>query len=179
MTMTETSLQEQKMVKAHNIIAKGDRQTKIDNSTYEVPSQSGNWFYTVNWNGVKWHCDCPDHNKRQADCKHILATMMWIGLHDNSKDVDEHKPLNFSPCPKCGSYDAIRKGYRNTKKGRKQKFICKDCGKFYTLKEEGFEDMKFSPEIVTQCLDLYFKGVSLRKIAHHIEIGRASCRERV
>jgi transposase-like protein len=28
--------------------------------------------------------------------------------------------------------------------------------------------MKFSPEIVTMCLDLYFKGISLRKIAHHI-----------
>jgi transposase-like protein len=166
--MYSTTIQEQKMAKAHNIIAKGDRINKIDNVTYEVPSQSGNWFYRVSWDSGEWHCDCPDHNKREASCKHIYSTMLWIGLHDTSKEVDEHKPLNFSPCPKCGSYDAIRKGFKTTKKGRKQKFRCKDCGRNFMLKEGGFENMKFSPEIVCQCIDLYFKGVSLRKIAHHI-----------
>ena len=163
-----TDIQELKMAKAHTIIAKGENITKIDNVTYTVPSQTGNWFYTVQWNESEWHCSCPDHNKRNAPCKHIYSTMLWIGIHDASKDVDEHKPMSFSPCPECGSHDFIRKGHRNTKKGRKQRFKCRVCGHRYSLAEDGFENMKFSPEIVTQCLDLYFKGVSLRKIANHI-----------
>jgi hypothetical protein len=108
--MSEISVQDQKMAKAHKIIAKGEKIIKVDNMTYTVPSQTGNWFYTVKWNGVEWYCNCPDHNKRNLPCKHIYSTMLWIGLHDATKDVDEHKPLNFSPCPECGSHDFIRKG---------------------------------------------------------------------
>jgi len=34
---------------------------------------------------------------------------------------------------------------------------------------EGFEGMKYDPRVVTTTLDLYFKGVSLRKIADHLK----------
>ena len=48
------------------------------------------------------------------------------------------------------------------------RFKCKDCGQTFVM-DEGFAKMKFDPKIVTLALDLYFKGVSLRKIAHHVK----------
>ncbi len=167
----ETGIQEQKMAKAYKILSKGDRPEQIDDETFTVPSQAGNWFYTVRkLEDDNWVCDCPDHHKRNAFCKHIYATQFWLGLRQNLKEkAKDHKPLNFHPCPKCGGYEVIRKGYRKTKKGRKQKFKCCECGYYFSLKEEGFENMKFSPEIVSQCLDLYFKGLSYRKVADHIK----------
>jgi transposase-like protein len=55
----------------------------------------------------------------------------------------------------------------------KQVFKCKDCYRKFrepTLLKKA----KFSPELVTLKLDLYFSGLSLRKVArnvnHHFEI---------
>lgn len=40
---------------------------------WRVPSQAGKGAYTVTVEGEKPHCDCPDHELRGGDCKHILA----------------------------------------------------------------------------------------------------------
>src|ERR1700685_433246 len=40
---------------------------------WHVPSQAGKGSYTVMLDGEKPHCDCPDHELRGCDCKHILA----------------------------------------------------------------------------------------------------------
>ena len=40
---------------------------------WRVPSQAGKGAYTVTLEGDKPHCDCPDHELRDCDCKHILA----------------------------------------------------------------------------------------------------------
>ncbi len=166
----ETGIQEQKMAKAYTILSKGDRPTQIDQETFTLPSQSGNWYYTVKCYGQDWVCDCPDHNKREADCKHIYTVKFWLNLRDNLKDRGEYsKALNFQPCPKCDGYDIIKHAYRKTKQGVKTRLKCKDCGATFTLKDDGFNDMKFDSEIVTLALDLYFKGVSLRKVSHHIQ----------
>lgn len=37
------------------------------------------------------------------------------------------------------------------------------------LKEDGYEGRKFDSEVIVQCLDLYFKGVSFRKVSDHIK----------
>ncbi len=165
----ETGIQEQKMAKAYTILSNGDRPTQINQETFTVPSQSGNWYYSVRYMGYDWVCDCPDHNKREADCKHIYTVKFWLNLRDTLKDKREYsKPLNFHPCPKCGCYETFKHGYRKTKQGVKTRLKCKECGTTFTLKEDGFGDMKFDSEIVTLALDLYFKGVSLRKVSHHI-----------
>jgi transposase len=40
---------------------------------WRVPSQAGKGAYTVTLEGEKPHCNCPDHELRGRDCKHILA----------------------------------------------------------------------------------------------------------
>lgn len=46
--------------------------------------------------------------------------------------------------------------------------MCKTCHRKFVL-NEGFEGMKYNPKIITLTLDLYFKGVSSRKICDHLK----------
>ena len=62
----------------------------------------------------------------------------------------------------------MKVGYRKNKHGKVQRYKCKSCGRKFSISEDGFRKMEYRPEIVTLALDLYFKGVSLRKIADHI-----------
>lgn len=163
-------IQERKMARAYMILTNGDRPSQVDDNTYTVPSQSGNWIYTIRKEGNEWHCDCPDHNKWDVDCKHIYTVKFWLNLRDSLKEKEkEVKPLNFHACDRCGSYDIVKNGSRMTKQGKKTRLMCKNCKHTFVLEEEGFNDMKFDSEIVTLALDLYFKGMSLRKIEHHIK----------
>ena len=49
------------------------------NGRWKVPSQTGQGSYdvAVNSDGA-WHCTCPDHEERLADCKHIMAVEVTI-----------------------------------------------------------------------------------------------------
>jgi transposase len=51
---------------------------KITQTTngWRVPSQAGKGAYTVTLNGEGPHCNCPDHELRGCDCKHILAVQV-------------------------------------------------------------------------------------------------------
>lgn len=42
---------------------------------FDVPSQSGPRYYTVNL--TRNSCECPDWRKRHRPCKHIWAARMW------------------------------------------------------------------------------------------------------
>ena len=67
-------------------------------------------------------------------------------------------------CKFCGSENYIKYGKRNNK----QNYMCKDCGRKF-VNNQYFEGMKANPKIICLVLDLYFKGVSLRKIADHLQ----------
>lgn len=75
--------------------------------------------------------------------------------------TEEIKPIT---CKFCGSSDVIKYG----KKNGKQNYLCKTCHRKFVL-NEGFEKMKYNPKIITLTLDLYFKGVSSRKICDHLK----------
>jgi len=62
----------------------------------------------------------------------------------------------------------VKRGFRNTGRGKVQRFYCKSCKRFFIV-DEGFEKMKAAPETVTVALDLYFKGMSMRAIVDHIK----------
>ena len=50
----------------------------------------------------------------------------------------------------------------------KQFYMCKDCNRKF-VDNINFENMKYHPKIIALTLDLYFQGMSLRKIAHHLK----------
>ena len=132
--------------------------------SFSVPSQTRrNVSYTVRVFGQEWVCDCPDYQNR-ADridaCKHTFAVKFWIA----SKVELESKPkpkvfaADAVQCPKCGSIRVVKFGNYNGK----QLYKCKDCR---TKFREGLlKKAKYSPETITLTLDLYFSGLSIRKI---------------
>lgn len=160
-----------RMVRGFAIVAQHGQIRQVEAHTFKVKSQNGNGQYVIT-NGKSWDCTCPDHTYRQVMCKHIFAVKFWITLKEKIEDSDVfhlHRELTeASTCRFCGSINIIRWGYRKTETVKKPRFKCKDCEKTFVM-DEGFAKMRFDPKIITLALDLYFKGVSLRKISHHIK----------
>jgi transposase-like protein len=145
-------------------IAKHSTISENADGSFSVPSQTlEGKAYTVKVFGTEWTCDCPDFLNRadQIDsCKHIFAVRFWIASRVELQE--KPKPKVFSEdavqCPKCGSIRAIMFGHANGK----QTFKCGDCGKRF--REGLIKKAQYSPETITLTLDLYFSGLSLRKI---------------
>jgi len=138
-----------------------------EDGSFSVPSQTSNSIYEVRLLGGKtWACSCPDFEYRQVDaCKHIFAVKMFVAANVYLKQ--EPKPKVFAedaiPCDKCGSIHVIRYGSDNGK----QTFYCKDC-KHKFRQVSMLKKAKFTPELVSLTLDLYFSGMSLRKVARNV-----------
>ncbi|MGI0006923.1 MAG: IS6 family transposase, partial [Nitrosotalea sp.] len=86
----------------------------------------------------------------------------------NNNDVKEIESANQLSC-KCGSVNIIKIGIRHNKSGNIQRFKCKECNHKWS-DNLGFAKSKVNSKIVTVALDLYFKGISLRKVAEHIKL---------
>jgi putative transposase len=72
-------------------------------------------------------------------------------------------------CPKCKlTENIVKDGKRYNKKGLIQKYLCRVCNYRFVI-NIGFENSKNNPKIICAAIDLYFKGISLRKVADHIK----------
>jgi len=105
-------------------------------------------------------------------CKHIHAVQFSLKLGNDVEQESavlqiENAELKIL-CPSCKSESVIKRGIRKTQFGEVQRFGCTACGHRFVV-DKGFCRMKFNPKIVTQTLDLYFKGLSQRKIADHLK----------
>lgn len=73
-------------------------------------------------------------------------------------------------CKFCNSKEVIRRGVRITKnRGKVQRFGCKDCHQRFSI-DEGFWKMKNHKDKITACMNLYYSGMSLRKIQSHLQM---------
>jgi transposase-like protein len=148
------------------IIARGGQIHRIAQGRYQVHSQKTNDWYTVEWQNGKWSCECEDHKKTQAACKHIHA----IGFLNRLPHILMTN-LNYEllTCPKCNSdpNETVSIGQRRTKSGSTRRYRCKRCG--YKFSDRfGFSKMRNDPLMIIAALDLYFKNVSIREIQHHL-----------
>lgn len=71
-------------------------------------------------------------------------------------------------CIYCNSKNILRNGTRRCKRRIKQRYICKNCKRTF-IEDKDFEKLKASPKTVTVVMDLYYKGISLRKIKDHLK----------
>lgn len=69
-------------------------------------------------------------------------------------------------CRFCGSKNYAKIGYRYNKKGKIQRYLCNNCNRKFTF-DNGFLHKEFRDKVITSSLDLYFNGLSLRKISNH------------
>ena len=80
---------------------------------------------------------------------------------DENIKEDNDKPFC---CKYCGSENYTKYGKENNR----QMYKCKECGRKF-VDNLYFENLKVNPKIICITLDLYFKGISLRKISDHLK----------
>ncbi len=142
---------------------------RIDANTYEVLSQSGHGKYEILKSSIGWMCQCPDHIYRDVTCKHIHAVLFSLAMRAEVA-ITKIKPIgNLSECIYCHSTDIIKKGIRKNKRGNIQKYLCRNCGKYFTF-NVGFERMKHNPKAITTAMQLYFSGESLRNTEKSLKL---------
>jgi putative transposase len=177
--MTATGNSDARMTRGLEISKRSPIRENEDGS-FAVPSLTSEGVsYEVRAIGKDWVCDCPDFLNR-ADrieaCKHIFGVRFWIAARTELQN--QPKPKVFAEdsvqCDKCGSIRVIRYGKTPTK----QTYWCKDCSHKFT--PSLLKGAKYTPEMITLTLDLYFSGLSLRKISRTVndhfgtEMGKSS-----
>jgi transposase-like protein len=157
------------------MLSNGTEIKRINENAYRVKSQSGNGYYLVSKQGENWSCECPDAVHRGVACKHIYATYFSLNFreHVTSKNLELAPEISeplIDKCARCGSTHIQKWGWRYNGNSRTQRFKCIACKHRWDARNEGFERMRSSTHAITVALDLYFKGVSLRKIADHLKM---------
>jgi len=72
-------------------------------------------------------------------------------------------------CPFCNSNEVIKRGFVKTKNRDKiQRFSCKSYNNRFVL-DNPFYRMRNKDLIITQTIDMYYSGMSFRKIAQHLQ----------
>jgi transposase-like protein len=153
---------------------------RINKLRYRVKSQSAEekWYDVVKEYGHnrgghqdgEWTCTCADYLYRNTTCKHIYAVSISKELRKRIVTEDIHPslvPVSIE-CLRCKSILLLKDGKRHNKSGLIQKYLCKVC-KYRFVSNIGFEHSQKNPKVICASIDLYFKGVSLRKIAHHVQ----------
>jgi transposase-like protein len=87
---------------------------------------------------------------------------------DEKKDDPVQAQGLVEKCIECNSERIIKSGIRKTHYGEVQRFKCQECGQRFVI-DRGFAKVKFDPNSIMVTLDLYFKGVSYRKICDHLK----------
>jgi putative transposase len=79
------------------------------------------------------------------------------------------QPLDSLTCVFCGSDNIVRDAKRHNKYGDIQRYLCKVCGKRFSI-NPGFEGMRVSPQAITSAMQLYFTGESLRNVQKFLRL---------
>jgi putative transposase len=153
------------------IADKTDQIKRIDENWYQVKAQSLSYdsWYDVVATETGFVCDCPDNQWRKAKCKHIYAVEFSRTIR---KEIWKHvtiSPLSTQNCPNCNSDNISKYGIRKTKAGSIQRYVCKDCAKWFVF-NAGFERMRASPQVITSAMQLYFSGESLRNVTAFLKL---------
>jgi len=85
-----------------------------------------------------------------------------------SNNVKENKYKKLC-CPSCKSKNIKKNGRRKTQnRGLIQRYKCKDCEYRFT-NDDGFFRMRNHPKKITCAIDLFYRGVSTRKVQEHFQ----------
>jgi len=156
---------DEREVRGYSIVSKGNPPQLVNEETFLVPSQSSDKRYKVTLQNT-WVCECPDFQFRKVKCKHIFAVEFLLKMRDK---LNQDSSLDFAEelttvdkCQFCSSENIVKNGSIKNKDESKQRFLCRDCNR--TFYSESHLNYLKDPKIITLAFDLYFKGLSLRKI---------------
>jgi len=163
------AIDEGRVMRGQEIAKLDDQIKRLDDTTYQVNSQSGHGQYNVVFRDKTWRCSCPDHIYREVKCKHIWAVQFSRKLRDRVRENVIIEPVAINACLHCQSSRIVKHGVRHNKYGDIQVFQCNDCNRDFTV-NLGFEKMKHNPHAVTTAMQLYFSGESLRNTARSLRM---------
>ena len=142
----------------------------VGENKFKVRSQTNpEKYYIISKTDDGLVCECPDHQSRKSDCKHIKVVLEYCKKNTfdhNGFRIMERSQLQL--CKYCDSGRLKKDGIRENKKGKVQRFKCLDCKKRFTT-NFGFEKMRYSDTVITRALMMYYKGMSVRDIADCFE----------
>ncbi len=73
-------------------------------------------------------------------------------------------------CPKCKALEIKKRGFRKTANRKKiQRYECKKCC-YAFVEDQGFWKMKNHEDKITACMNMYYSGMSVRKIQSHLQM---------
>jgi len=86
-------------------------------------------------------------------------------MNNNNKQEKQVKKVS---CPYCKSEKTKKRGLRQTQnRGKIQRYFCNDCKKSFVI-DDGFFRMRNTPQKITLSIDLFYRGVSTRKVQEHL-----------
>ena len=145
------------------VVARGDQIRVTGPGRYTVCSQSApGTFHHVSKDGSRWSCDCPFFAATSMVCFHVLSVRFLEGLQEPTPAPESTKIV----CESCRSGSVIAKGKRHNRSGDVQTYLCQTCGHRFTGRD-GFQRRRMDPEKIALALDLYFRGLSVRKVSEH------------
>lgn len=146
------------------IVARGNQISQESPNRYIVQSQSHRGIaYTVAVENGRWSCSCAFHAEAKKACIHILA----VRLQHDLKAAKVEEPTDKPACPSCRSAAVVSNGKRYGAEGATQRFLCRTCGSRFT-QSLGFGGHHADAKTIALALDLYFRGLSVRKVAAHL-----------
>lgn len=142
---------------------------RIDEHTYKVHSQSGDFEYDVLSGELGWLCSCPDAMFRGLKCKHQWAVEISLALRKRVENAVVIRPIDTLACPRCASDEIVKKALRHNKYGDIQRYLCNSCGYRFSF-NLGFERMKATPQTITMAMQIYFSGLSFESTARALKL---------
>ena len=70
-------------------------------------------------------------------------------------------------CENCQSDNVINQGFRYNKTGKKQKYYCNDCKKWFVI-DDGFKNMRHKKEDIVRAIHMHNDRMSLFKTQTHL-----------
>jgi putative transposase len=70
-------------------------------------------------------------------------------------------------CLFCKSSKILKQGYRKNSTGKKQKYQCINCKKWF-VKKDGFERMRHNKKIISRAIHMHNDGLSLFQVKNHL-----------
>ena len=145
--------------------------SQINYNTFSVRSQTNpENRYTISKTDNGLICECPDHQTRKSDCKHIKIVLDFIKNNKGRKQV--FRIIERSLIKVCKFYDSgniVKAGLKKNKNNTMQRFKCQDCNKRFTT-NFGFEKRQFDENAICGALQMYYFGMSVRDISNHYEM---------
>lgn len=70
-------------------------------------------------------------------------------------------------CEYCDSKEVVKKGFRHNASGKKQKYFCRNCERWF-VENDGFKRMRTDPKVIARAIHQYADGFSLGKVKNHL-----------